>query len=62
MRENENRVLLSREKANRMKQVRAAIGRRLREEYESVQPLPNRLSDLLRKIEGSTSKSPSERV
>jgi hypothetical protein len=37
-----------------MKQVQAAIGRRLKEEYDSVQPLPDRLSDLLRKIEEAT--------
>jgi hypothetical protein len=37
-----------------MKQVQAAIGRGLKEEYDSVQPLPDRLSDLLRKIEEAT--------
>ena len=52
----ENRVLLSREKANCMKQVQAALGRRLKEEYDSVQPLPDRLSDLLRKLEEAASK------
>jgi hypothetical protein len=52
----ENKVLLAGEKANCMKQVRAAIGRQLKEEYACGQPMPERLSDLLMKIEDSSSK------
>jgi hypothetical protein len=53
--------LLSREKANRMRQLQASIGRCLREEYDAGQPLPDRLADLVRKIERSTSGSKSAR-
>jgi hypothetical protein len=36
--------------ADRMKQVPAAIGRALREDFDFTQPLPDRLADLVRKI------------
>jgi hypothetical protein len=48
-------ALLSHE--NCMKAVRAELGRRLREEYGTAQPLPDRLAGLLRKIEKSTSET-----
>ena len=50
---------LSREKTDRMKEVQAEVGRRLREEYGTAQPLPDRLTDLLREIEQSTRESRS---
>jgi hypothetical protein len=47
-----NGVLLSRENADRMQQVRAEIGRRLRERYDAGKwPMPDRLADLVRKIQ-----------
>jgi hypothetical protein len=47
-----NGVLLSRENADRMRQVRAEIGRRLREHYDAGKwPMPDRLADLVRKIQ-----------
>jgi hypothetical protein len=52
---------LSREKAACVKEVQAELGRRLREEYSTAHPLPDRLADLLRKIEQSTSESRSFR-
>jgi hypothetical protein len=54
-----NSPLLSQKKADHMKAVRAEIGRKLREQYgtATAQPLPNRLADLLRKIELSASES-----
>ena len=36
------------------KETLAAIGQSLREHYDAVQPLPKRLSDLLKKIEPSS--------
>ena len=44
-------VLLMREKAACAQQIRASIGRRLRDEYDIAQPLPGRLVDLVTKIE-----------
>jgi len=58
-----NKVFLSRERADRMAQVRASIGRRLKEEYETARPLPERLSYLVKeieKIERSTDERQSE--
>jgi hypothetical protein len=47
-----NGVLLSRENADRMQQVRAEIGRRLKERYDAgVWLLPKRLADLVKKIQ-----------
>ena len=44
--------VLSREKAANAARVRAEIGRRLRDEYDTTQPLPERLADLVGQIEG----------
>jgi hypothetical protein len=45
-------ILLSRENADRMRQVRAEIGRRLRERYDVGEwPMSDRLADLVRKIQ-----------
>ena len=44
-------VILSREKADRMKQVQAVIGRALRHECDATQPLPDRLAALVKKLE-----------
>jgi hypothetical protein len=41
----------SREKAARATEVQASIGRAMRLVYDVSQPLPDRLSDLVRKIE-----------
>jgi hypothetical protein len=49
--------LLLRENVEHAHQVRAAIGRLLREQYNVAQPLPERLADLMKKIEQS-SKNP----
>ncbi len=49
-----NGALLSSEKAAHSAQVLASIGRGLREGYDAAQPLPERLADLVRKIEQST--------
>ena len=50
-----NGVLLSRENADRMQQVRAEIGRRLRERYDAgAGPIPERLADLAKKIQRRT--------
>ena len=47
-----NGDLLSREKADHMQRVRAEIGRQLRGYYDAgLRPMPDRLADLLRKIE-----------
>jgi hypothetical protein len=43
--------VLSREEADCMKQVLAAIGRALRGQYDTAEPLPDRLADLVRKME-----------
>jgi hypothetical protein len=49
-----NAVLLSREKADHTRQVRAEIGRGLRKEYDAgAWPMPNRLADLLEKLSSS---------
>jgi hypothetical protein len=47
--------LFSQEKAAHVEQIRAAIGRWLRDQYDTTQPLPKRLADLVRKIEKSVS-------
>jgi hypothetical protein len=39
----------------------AEMGRRLREHYDVAGPLPNRLADLLRKIEVRTALEPDQR-
>jgi hypothetical protein len=50
-------ILLSPENADRMRQVRAEIGRRLRQHYDAGErPMSDRLADLVRKIQ-----RPSER-
>jgi hypothetical protein len=46
-----NRASLSREKAARMTEAQASIGRAMRLIYDVSQPLTNRLSDLVRIIE-----------
>ena len=46
-----NVPLLSREIAACRAQVLAELGRRLREGYDAEQPLPDRLAELVRKIE-----------
>lgn len=51
-----NGVLLSLQEAERACALRAEIGRRLREQYGAVAPpMPDRLADLVRKIEQSAS-------
>ena len=45
---------LSREKAAHREQMLTSIGRWLKEEYDTAQPLPDRLAALVRKIEQST--------
>jgi hypothetical protein len=54
------RAASSQEQAERIKHAQASIGRRLREEYDVTEPLPERLADLVRKIEQPTSESQSE--
>jgi hypothetical protein len=49
----------AREKAAHMEQIRASIGRCLRDKYDTSQPLPKRLADLVRKIKQRASKSKS---
>jgi hypothetical protein len=49
----------AREKAAHMEQIRASIGRCLRDKYDTSQPLPKRLADLVRKIKQPASKSKS---
>jgi hypothetical protein len=44
---------LSREKAAQREQMLTSIGQWLKLEYDVAQPLPDRLSDLVRKIEQS---------
>jgi hypothetical protein len=44
---------LERERAAHRAQMLALIGRLLREGYDTAQPLPDRLSDIVRKIERS---------
>jgi len=47
-----NGVLLTQEKAERARAVRAEIGRLLREQYEAdVRPMSDRLADLIKNIE-----------
>jgi hypothetical protein len=55
-------ALMSRKNADRMNRVQAAIGQALRKQYASTQPLPDRLADLVEKLEQSTSLSQSERT
>ena len=45
------RARLSREKADRMKEVRTAIGRGLTKQFDSGESIPDHLADLVRKIE-----------
>jgi hypothetical protein len=52
-----NGVLLSSEKLAHRAQVLASIGRGLREGHDATQPLPDRLADLLRKIEEPTGEN-----
>jgi len=47
---------LSREKEAHREQMLTSIGRWLREEYDTAQPLPDRLAALVRKIEQSTER------
>lgn len=47
----QNVLSLSREKRVYRAQVLAEMGRRLREAYTAEQPLPDRLVDLMRRIE-----------
>jgi hypothetical protein len=51
----------AREKAAHMEQIRASIGRCLRDKYDTSQPLPKRLADLVRKIKQPASKSKSSK-
>ena len=53
---------LSREKAAHRKQALATIGQKLRQEYDVAQPMPDRLSDLVKEIEQSTSESRVEQA
>jgi hypothetical protein len=46
-----NRAASSREKAARVTETQATIGRAMRRAYDVSQPLTHRLSDLVRKIE-----------
>jgi hypothetical protein len=51
-------VYLSQEKAVHTEQIQSAIGQGLRREFDAaVGPLPNRLSDLVRKIDRSTNSN-----
>ena len=61
MRKNKNSVLLREEEADRMRHVRAEIGRRLREQY-GAPPMPDRLADLARQIEQSASECQPEHL
>jgi hypothetical protein len=47
-------ALLLREKAARIREVLASIGRGLREQYDAPQRLSERLAELVRKIERFT--------
>jgi hypothetical protein len=42
--------LTAQAKAAHMAQVQASIGRLLRDDYDTAQPLPKRLADLVRQI------------
>jgi len=53
--------LYAREKVAHLEQIRWSIGRWLRDEYDTTQPVPKRLADLVRKIEQLSSKSLSQR-
>jgi Anti-sigma factor NepR len=55
-------ALMSRKNAGRVNRIQAAIGQALRKQYASTQPLPDRLADLVEKLEQSTSLSQSERT
>ena len=52
----------AREQAAGRKQMLTSIGQRLKDVYQVTQPLPDRFSALLKKIEGSTCKSESKRA
>jgi hypothetical protein len=56
-------ALLAHEQAAHRGQMLALIGRLLRQEYEydTAQPVPDRIADLVKKIEQSTSASQPER-
>jgi hypothetical protein len=56
-----NGVLLSHENAVHRARVLAEIGRGLREGHDE-QPLPDRLADLVRKIEQSSGEGQAERL
>ena len=49
-----NAALAREEAAARRKQMLMSIGRRLNDVYDVAQPLPDRFSALVKKIEGST--------
>ena len=49
-------AVLSRDKAVPTREVLAFLGRGLREQYEAPQPLSERLAELVRTIEQSTSE------
>ena len=51
----------ARDQAARRKQILMSIGRRLNDVYQVTQPLPDRFSALVKKIEGSTCKSETMR-
>jgi hypothetical protein len=48
---------VSPEKAARRKEILASIGRELRKKYQATQPLSDRLSELVRKIEHCANES-----
>jgi hypothetical protein len=53
-----NGVLLSREKADRLRHVRKEIGRRLREHYDAgMRQMPDRLAELMKTLERATHDS-----
>jgi hypothetical protein len=52
-----NSNLFSKESAEHRAQIRAAIGRMLRKTYDVDVPLTARLTDLMRRIEQSSSES-----
>ena len=55
-----NGVLLALEKAERARAVRAAIGRRLKEQYAAgAPPMPARLADLVRQSRGPPASAQS---
>jgi hypothetical protein len=57
----EERLVRAR-KSRHMEQIRASIGRCLRDKYDTSQPLPKRLADLVRKIKQSAGKSQAQRI